>query len=171
MLPIINRVYGLKIQFICYNILVASVHRFWFWCTDYVFMYALVISVHKCWLHVHRLLVTMDSCSEHMDRSPMRISLTRRLFSTPVVTNDDAGHTLQSIVTPVTHAGLDPLMRSALQTPLLSITPIVVETPLGECYTHAIMLFPIMCFEPYNTVGGLSLHQSYGLHSETVHEI
>jgi hypothetical protein len=93
-LPIIYRILGLMLQFSCYNILVACVRRFWFWCTDYVFMCAIVVAVHKCWLHVHRLLVTMDSCNEHVDRSPVRMSLTRRLFSTPVVVNDDAGHML-----------------------------------------------------------------------------
>jgi hypothetical protein len=74
-------------------------------------MYALVVCVHKCWLCVHRLLVTMDSCSEHVDMSPVRISLTRRLFSTPVVADDDARHALQSTIMPVMQAGLDPLMR------------------------------------------------------------
>jgi hypothetical protein len=69
-------------QFICYNILVARVRRFRFQCTDYVFMYALVVFVHKCWLRVHRLLVTMDSRNEHVDRSLLRMLSTCRLFST-----------------------------------------------------------------------------------------
>jgi hypothetical protein len=103
---------------------------------------ALVVSNHKCWLRVRRLLVTMDSCSECVDMSLVRMSSTCRLFSTLVVADDDAGHALQS--TPVMHAGLDPLMRPALQTSLLSITPTTVETPSGESYTHVIMLFSIM---------------------------
>jgi hypothetical protein len=62
---------------------------------------------------------------------------------------------------PVMQAGLDPSMRPALQTPLLSITPTTVDTPPGESYTHVIMLFSIMCFEPCNIVGRLSPHRSY----------
>jgi hypothetical protein len=74
------------------------------------------------------------------------MSLIHRLFSTPVVPDDDAGKTVQSIVMLVTQAGLDPLMRSALQMPLLPIAPIAVETPLGESYTLVSMLFFIMWF-------------------------
>jgi hypothetical protein len=44
-------------------------------------------------------------------------------------------------------ASLDPLMRAALQTPLLSIAPIAVETPPGESYTHVSMLFFVLWFE------------------------
>jgi hypothetical protein len=88
-----------------------------------------------------RLVVTMVSCNEQMDKLPVRMSSTRRLFSTPVVPDDDSGSAIQNIVTPVMQAGLDPLMRAALQTPPLSITPTGVETPLGESYTHVSMLF------------------------------
>jgi hypothetical protein len=90
---------------------------------------------------VRRLVVTMASCNEQMDRSAVRMSSTRRLFSTPVVPDDDSGSAIQNIVTPVTQAGLDPLMRAALQTPTLSITPTCIETPSGESYTHVSMLF------------------------------
>jgi hypothetical protein len=86
------------------------------------------------------LVISMDGCDEHDNRSPMRMSSMRRLFSTPVVVND-AEHANQSIVTPVTQAGLDPLMRPALQTPPLSITPTIVETPLVGSFTHVSMLF------------------------------
>jgi hypothetical protein len=65
-------------------------------------MDALSIAVHKWLLRVHILVLTMDSCSEHVDRSPVRISSTCRLFSTLVVPNDDAGNVVQSIVTPIT---------------------------------------------------------------------
>jgi hypothetical protein len=49
-----------------------------------------------------------------VDRSPVRMSSTHRLFSDLVVADDDAGHTLQSIVTLVMQGGLDPLMRPVL---------------------------------------------------------
>jgi hypothetical protein len=41
---------------------------------------------------------------------------------------------------------MDPLMRPALQTPPLSITPTGVETPLGESYTHVSMLVSVVLF-------------------------
>jgi hypothetical protein len=72
-----------------------------FCCTQYVFMDALVVAVHKWSLCVRRLVVTMASCSEHVDKSPVRMSSTRRLFNTPVVPDDDVGNTDQSIVMPV----------------------------------------------------------------------
>jgi hypothetical protein len=68
---------------------------------------------------------------------------------------------LQSIVILVMQAGLDPLMHLVLQTPLLSITPTVVGTSLGESYTQVSMLFSVVWFEPCNVVAGLSPHQSY----------
>jgi hypothetical protein len=80
-------------------------------------------------LHVGRSVVVMDNGNEHMKRSPVRMSSTRRLFSSPVVLDDDSGSTIQSVVTPVTEAGLDPLMRPALQTPPLSITLTSIDTP------------------------------------------
>jgi hypothetical protein len=83
----------------------------------------------------------IDRCNEQMDKSPVGMSSTRRLFSTPVVPDDDLGSAVQNIVTPVTQAGLDPLMHAALQTPPLSITPTCVETPPGESYTHVSMFF------------------------------
>jgi hypothetical protein len=43
---------------------------------------------------------------------------------------------VQNVVTPVTQAMEDPLMRPALQTPPLSITPTGIETPPSESYTH-----------------------------------
>jgi hypothetical protein len=79
-----------------------------------MFMYAFVVAVYKCSLRVRILLMSMDSCSEHVDRSPVRMSLMRRLFSNLVVADDDAGHTLQSIVTLVMQGGLDPLMHPVL---------------------------------------------------------
>jgi hypothetical protein len=94
---------------------------------------------------LHSLVIAMDGCSEHVHRSPVLTSSTRRLFSTPVVV-DNAGHATQSIVTPATQAGLDPLMRLVLQTPLLSLTPTFVETPLGESYTHVSMLYFMQYF-------------------------
>jgi hypothetical protein len=89
------------------------------------------------------------------------MSLMCRLFSTPVVVDFDVGHALQSIVTPVMQAGLDPLMRTTLQTPPLSITPTFIDTPTGESYTHVSLLFFVEWFEPCNVVAGLSQHQSY----------
>jgi hypothetical protein len=50
---------------------------------------------------VRRLVVTMASCSEHVDKSSVRMSSTRRLFNTPVVPDDDVGNADQSILTPV----------------------------------------------------------------------
>jgi hypothetical protein len=87
----------------------------------------------------------MERCNEQMDRSPIQMSLTHRLFSTPVVPDDDSGSAVQNIVTPVTQVGLDPLMRTALQTPPLSIKPTCVETPPGESYTHVSMFF-LLCW-------------------------
>jgi hypothetical protein len=95
---------------------------------------------------VHRLVVRTASCNEQMDRSLVRMLSTRRLFSTPIVHDDDSGSSVQNIVTLVTHAGLDPLIRMALQTPPLSITPIGVETPMGGSYTHVSMLFFVVLF-------------------------
>jgi hypothetical protein len=92
---------------------------------------------------VRSLVIVMDSCSELVDRSPVRTSSTHRLFSTPYVV-DDGGHATQSIVTPVTQAALDPLVRPALQTPPLSITPTSIETPPDERYTHISMLFFVL---------------------------
>jgi hypothetical protein len=40
----------------------------------------------------------MASCNEQLDRSPMRMSSTRRLFNTPVVADDDSVSAVQSIV-------------------------------------------------------------------------
>jgi hypothetical protein len=94
-------------------------------------MDALVAAIHKWLLCVCRLVVTMASCSEPVDRSLVRMSSTRRLFSAPVVLDDDSGSAVQSIVTLVTQAGLDLMMRVALQTPPLSITPTSIETPPG----------------------------------------
>jgi hypothetical protein len=88
----------------------------------------------------------MASCNEIMDRSPVRMSSTYRLFSTSVVHDDDLGFAVQNFVTPVTQAGLDPLMREVLQTPPLSITPTGVETPPGESYTHVCMFFFVVLF-------------------------
>jgi hypothetical protein len=39
---------------------------------------------------VRRLVVTMASCSEQVDRSPLQMSSTHRLFSTPVVLDGDS---------------------------------------------------------------------------------
>jgi hypothetical protein len=58
-------------------------------------------------------------------------------------------------------AGLDPLMRTTLQTPPLSIAPTFVDTPTGESYTHVSLLFSVEWFEPCNVVARLSQHQSY----------
>jgi hypothetical protein len=44
----------------------------------------------------------MERCNEQMDRSPIQMSSTHRLFSTPVVPDDDSGSAVQNIVTPVT---------------------------------------------------------------------
>jgi hypothetical protein len=51
---------------------------------------------------VHRLVVTMASCSEQVDMSLVQMSLTHRLFSTPVIPDDDSGSAIQNIVMPVT---------------------------------------------------------------------
>jgi hypothetical protein len=51
---------------------------------------------------VRGLVVRMASYNEQMDRSPVWMSLTRRLFSTPVVYDDDSGFAVQNIVTLVT---------------------------------------------------------------------
>jgi hypothetical protein len=57
---------------------------------------------------------------------------THRLFSTPVVPDDDTGSAVQNVVTPVTQAAIDPLMWLTLQTLPLLITPTSIETPLVE---------------------------------------
>jgi hypothetical protein len=72
------------------------------------------ISVGFKLIHVRRFGVTMASSSEQFDRSPMRMSSTHRLLSTPVVSDDDSGLAVQNIVTLVTQACLDPLMRASL---------------------------------------------------------
>jgi hypothetical protein len=66
------------------------------------FMGALVVAIHKWSFHVHRLVVIMDSCGEHVDRSPVQMSSMRRMFSTSVVADDDARNAVHSIVMPVT---------------------------------------------------------------------
>jgi hypothetical protein len=43
---------------------------------------------------------------------------------------------IQSVITPVMEAALDPLMHKSLQTPLLTIMPTTVDTPPGESHTH-----------------------------------
>jgi hypothetical protein len=89
----------------------------------------------------------MGSGSEPVNRPPVRMSSTHILFSTPVVPDDDSRYMVQSIVMPVTRADLDPLMWAALQTPPLSITPIGVEIPPGESYTHVSMFFFVVLFD------------------------
>jgi hypothetical protein len=83
----------------------------------------------------------MANLHEEESNSSVRRSSTCRLFSTPVVTDNDTGSIVQNIVTPVTRAAMDPLMRPALQTPPLSITP--TPPPLAfEKYTHVSMSTP-----------------------------
>jgi hypothetical protein len=93
-----------------------------------------------------RLVVPMANCNEQHDNSPVRRSSTSRLFSTPIIPDDDLGSMVQNVVTPVTQAAMDPLMWPALQTPPLSITPIGIETPPVESYTHVSMLVFIVLF-------------------------
>jgi hypothetical protein len=72
------------------------------------------------------------------------------LFSTPVVSDDDTCSVVHNVVTPVTQADIDPLMRPALQTPPLSITPTCVDTPPVEKYTHVSMSIPRSIFSDTN---------------------
>jgi hypothetical protein len=86
------------------------------------------------------LVVPMVNLHEEETNSLVRRSSTRRLFSTPVIPDDDIDFVIQNVVTPVTQAAMDPLMQPALQTPPLSITPIGVDTPPVEKYTHVSMI-------------------------------
>jgi hypothetical protein len=97
-------------------------------------------------LRLVRLVVPIVNNNEQHDISPVRRSLTRRLFSTLIVSDDDSGYVVQNVVTLVTHAAMDPLMRPVLQRPPLSITPSCVETPPVESYTHVSMLVFIVLF-------------------------
>jgi hypothetical protein len=85
---------------------------------------------------------------------------------------------VQNVVTPVTQAMEDPLMRPVLQTPPLSITPTGIETPPSESYTHVSMLVCVVLFcymwkliscWPFwcNDSGSIG---SLRVHSKVVHE-
>jgi hypothetical protein len=66
-------------------------------------------------------------------------SSTSRLYGT-LDDVGDGGHGTRSVVTPVTQAALDPLMRKSLQTPWLSITPMTIETPPSGSYCQVCVL-------------------------------
>jgi hypothetical protein len=90
-----------------------------------------------------KLVVTMANFNEQQNGSLVRRSSTHRLFSTPIVSGHDSDSVVQNVVTPVTQAAMDSLMRPALQT---LITPLGIETPRGESYTHVSMLVFVVLF-------------------------
>jgi hypothetical protein len=71
----------------CYDLQIVSANC----CIAYVFRL----------LHVRRLVVTMASCSEQVDRLPVWMSSAQTVFSTLVVPDDDSGYAVQNIITPV----------------------------------------------------------------------
>jgi hypothetical protein len=56
------------------------------------------------------LVMLMANFHKEETNLPVRRSSTHRLFNTLVVSDDDTGSAIQSIVTPVTEAAMDPLM-------------------------------------------------------------